>query len=122
MNINYKRIGNHLKRARSRVHLTQAELAEKLEIAENTYGNMERGAQRPSLYRIIQCCMLLKIKPGDVLNDCIDVFITYDQGDFCKDDKLEYKELCLLLRRLPNDSIHLIHTITKAILDDSSKK
>ncbi len=56
MGIDYKRIGRHLRAARKSKGLTQAEVSEILNVAENTYSNMERGSQKTSLSRIIQLC------------------------------------------------------------------
>lgn len=57
--INLHMIGSRLREAREKRHLTQAEMAEKLGIHTNSYGNFERGTERPSLMKIILCCMIL---------------------------------------------------------------
>ena len=49
-----------------------------LGVSVKTYSNMERGAQELSLYRIIQLCQLLKLKPGCVLDDCNDDLLTLE--------------------------------------------
>ena len=53
--INLHLIGIRLKEAREKCNLTQAEVAEILGIHTNSYGNFERGTEKPSLNKIIQC-------------------------------------------------------------------
>lgn len=62
--IDYRRIGRHFRAARQQLNLKQKDVAELLGVSVKTYSNMERGAQELSLYRIIQLCQLLKLKPG----------------------------------------------------------
>lgn len=49
MVIDYKRIAQHLKKARKNSMLKQHQVAEALGIVENTYSNIERAQQKPSL-------------------------------------------------------------------------
>ena len=70
--IDYRRIGRQFRAARQQLNLKQKDVAELLGVSVKTYSNMERGAQELSLYRIIQLCQLLKLKPGCVLDDCND--------------------------------------------------
>ena len=45
MDIDYRKIGRRLRTAREHHQMTQAQVAEILGIAENSYSNMERGQQ-----------------------------------------------------------------------------
>ena len=72
MEIDYRRIGRRLRAAREHNKLTQAQVAEIIGVAESSFSNMERGQQKLSLKRIIELCVLYKIKPGSVLDDCCD--------------------------------------------------
>ena len=114
MDIDYKRIGRHLRTARKNKHLTQAEVSEKLNIAENTYSNMERGAQKPSLSRIIQLCEIYEIKPGNVLDDCSEPLIT--QSDIQYESKNPDKlELHLLIEKCSDDTARIIRIAAQAL-------
>jgi DNA-binding XRE family transcriptional regulator len=44
-----KTVGQTLKNARRRKHLTQAELAKKVDVHPNTIARLERGVQKPTL-------------------------------------------------------------------------
>lgn len=114
MDIDYKRIGRHLRTARKNKYLTQAEVSEKLNIAENTYSNMERGAQKPSLSRIIQLCEIYEIKPGNVLDDCSEPLIT--QSDIQYESKNPDKlELHLLIEKCSDDTARIIRIAAQAL-------
>ena len=76
--IDYRRIGRHFRVARQQLNLKQKDVAELLGVSVKTYSNMERGAQELSLYRIIQLCQLLKLKPGCVLDDCNDELLALE--------------------------------------------
>lgn len=68
--INYKRIGAHLKNARKNRNETQRKVADYLSIQETSYSNLECGHENISLRRVIELCEHFDILPGDVLNDC----------------------------------------------------
>ena len=121
MDIDYKRIGRHLRTARKNKHLTQAEVSEKLNIAENTYSNMERGSQKPSLSRIIQLCEIYEIKPGNVLDDCSEPLIT--QSDIQYESKNPDKlELHLLIEKCSDDTARIIRIAAQALYQTLDQK
>lgn len=62
--INLHMIGSGLREAREKCHLTQAEMAEKLGIHTNSYGNFERG------YRTAQLDEDYPVLHDPLLNKC----------------------------------------------------
>lgn len=114
MGIDYKRVGRHLRIARKSKHLTQAEVSEMLGIAENTYSNMERGSQRPSLARIIQLCEIYEIKPGSVLDDCSDILIT-QTGTHYESENPDKQELHLLIDKCSDETIRILRITAQAL-------
>ena len=76
--VDYRRIGRHFRAARQQLHLKQKDVAELIGVSTKTYSNMERGAQKLNLYRIVQICRLLKLKPGCALDDCNDEFLAFE--------------------------------------------
>lgn len=113
MDIDYQRIGRHLYAARKRKGLTQADVSEILNIAENTYSNMERGKQKPSLTRIIQLCIIYGIKPGSVLDDCTDELI--DLPEMQEEENAEKQELYLLIRKSSDKTAHILNVTSQAL-------
>lgn len=119
--INLHMIGMKLREAREKRHLTQAEVAEMLGIHTNSYGNFERGTERPSLIKIIQCSIILGIQPGDLLNDCAPGLQkqALPSGEF---KNREMQDLVILLNHCPNEMIHQIYIALQAIQDENAQK
>jgi transcriptional regulator with XRE-family HTH domain len=68
MNIQIARtIGTVAREARKREALTQAEVAELLEIATEVYGRMERGHLLPSIETFRKLCTVLGVPPHELL-------------------------------------------------------
>lgn len=61
-----KKLGERLKKAREKINLTQAEVAEKTEMAVNYYAMIERGEVNPSFDKIRRLFKLLKLKSSDI--------------------------------------------------------
>ncbi|WP_346026413.1 helix-turn-helix transcriptional regulator [Beduinella massiliensis] len=61
MPISYKVIGSHLRQVRKKAGLTQATVAERLDISAKHYGHIERGARPISLDMLGQLCALYAI-------------------------------------------------------------
>ena len=114
MDIDYKRIGRHLRAARKQKGLTQAEVSEKLNIAENTYSNMERGQQKPNLSRIIQLCEIYGIKPGSVLDDCCDSLINLSDTKY-ESENPDKHALRILIDKCSDDAAYIINTAAQAL-------
>lgn len=66
----YQIVGHNLRNARKAHGLRQAEIAEKLNISANAYGEYERGIKLISTKRLLDFCRILHIKPGEILNGC----------------------------------------------------
>ena len=121
MVIDYKRIAQHLKKARKNSMLKQHQVAEALDIVENTYSNIERAQQKPSLTRIIQLCVLYNVSPGTILNDCCDELVRMNmpQEEELSQDK---KELLLLIHKCSDSMAHQINVIAQAIYNGKNRK
>ena len=61
-----KDLGSNLKKAREKVKLTQAEVAEKAEITTTYYAMMERGEVNPSFDILHKMVKILKVKPSEI--------------------------------------------------------
>ena len=121
MVIDYKRIAQHLKKARKNSMLKQHQVAEALSIIENTYSNIERAQKKPSLTRIIQLCVLYNVSPGTILNDCCDELVRMNmpQEEELSQDK---KEPLLLIHKCSDSMAHQINVIAQAIYNDKNRK
>ena len=111
--IDNRRIGRHFRVARQQLNLKQKDGTELLGVSVKTYSNMERGAQELSLYRIIQLCQLLKLKPGCVLDDCNDELLALETlpETVCE----AKKQLMLLSHKCSDETALLLNTIDQLI-------
>lgn len=60
-------VGDGARQARMRAGLTQAELAERIGVATEVYGRMERGRMLPSVPTLFRLCMALRSGPDELM-------------------------------------------------------
>ena len=60
-------IGSAARTARVRLGLTQAEVAELMDLSPVVYNRLERGRMRPSVPTLVRLCATLKVSPEVVL-------------------------------------------------------
>jgi transcriptional regulator with XRE-family HTH domain len=61
-----RRIGEVSREARHRLGLTQEDVAEKVGVATEVYGRLERGHMLPSLTTLVGLCRALRVTPNDL--------------------------------------------------------
>ena len=59
--LSYATIGRNIKAARERLNLSQAQVAEMVDLSVRYYGKIERGQERPPLERIAQISEKLSV-------------------------------------------------------------
>jgi transcriptional regulator with XRE-family HTH domain len=62
-----KTLGANIRKARTRRGLTQAEVAERIDMPVEVYGRMERGSMLPRLERLVAICDTLGETPDRLL-------------------------------------------------------
>ena len=100
--INYKRIGAHIKQLRIARKENQKEVAADLNMKYTSYSNYERGAERLPLWRIAQLCERYGVSLGSVLNDCSPALLP--EWDAETSDNNDYKTT---LEQLRQEACHL---------------
>lgn len=63
----YREIGERIRALRSATRLTQAEVAEKAGLDASFFGQLERGANVPSLRSLYAIAAALSVEPADLL-------------------------------------------------------
>lgn len=61
------RLGGAARLARTRLNLTQADVAERIGIASEVYGRLERGHMLPSIQTFRRLCVVLSISADEAL-------------------------------------------------------
>ncbi|HLL82141.1 MAG TPA: helix-turn-helix transcriptional regulator [Longimicrobium sp.] len=90
-------IGSAARAARQRARLTQADVAERLGIASEVYGRLERGLMLPSVVTLRKLCVALAVPADELLG------LREPDGSFVAEPPPSYgdsPELRRLLRRV----------------------
>lgn len=104
MAIDYNVIGERIKKARKDKHLTQEQLAEKIDVSIAFLSRIERGSSQINLKRLSQICGILEITEGEILN-----------GTSSKSTKYLDYEFANLLKNCSSEKQRLIYDIAKVI-------
>lgn len=110
MAIDYSVIGERLKRARKEKHMTQEQLAEKIDVSIAFLSRIERGSSQINLKRLSQICEILDVTEGDILN-----------GVSSKSAKYLDNEFVDLLKNCSSNQQRLIYDIAKVIAGMNDK-
>ena len=99
-------IGNKLYNVRKSKGLTQAEVAERAELSDRTYADIERGSTNMRIETLLKICEGLNITPNDILVVDNDSEITeQDIAETIKDCSNNEKETALKLLSVYVDSL-----------------
>ena len=102
----FKAIGNKLYEIRSKKIMSRAEVAEKAELSDRTYADIERGSTNMRLETLLKICNALNITPNDILVIDNDIEITeQDIVETIKNCSNNEKETALKLLSVYIDSL-----------------
>ena len=79
--INYNQLGMRIKRHRLKAHLTQEQLAEKIDVATSTIAHAENGTSKPSLPLLLKIANALNVTLDQLVCDSLPVIDTYIEKD-----------------------------------------
>lgn len=68
----YVDLGERLRQARTRLDLSQEELADYVALPRSAISHIERGRQRPSVHTVLQMAQRLKLDVGELLGDLLE--------------------------------------------------
>ncbi|MDE2143017.1 MAG: helix-turn-helix transcriptional regulator [Elusimicrobia bacterium] len=105
----YREIGARVRSLRKALKLTQAEVAERIGIDPSFYGQIERGANVPSLRTLFAIAAALKVEPSDLLPK---------SGEAAGADPLMTKSLGALLARLEPKKRRVLLSVVRDLADE----
>jgi transcriptional regulator with XRE-family HTH domain len=109
-------IGASVRAARQRLDLTQADVAERVGIATEVYGRLERGHMLPSVKTLRRLCLVLNCS-SDVLLGVASaekpVTVAEDPPEY--GERPEVRRVLRALRRLDPAQLRLISQVAGAI-------
>lgn len=111
MALDYKVIGDRIRKARIDNNLTQENLAEKLDVSVAFVSRIECGTTHVNLTRLSEICSILNMDEGQILNG-----VSTESKNYLSD---EFNEL---MKSCPKETQKLIYDVAKLIIKDSNKK
>ena len=107
--LDYTKLGERLKEARIKKHMTQEELSEKIDSATSSISHLENGTHSSSLKTLIKICNVLEIGIDALLCDSLSaISSSYLDKDFEKllsDCTVQEKKLLLRILEVTKKTI-----------------
>lgn len=82
--LNYKALGQRIKKYRLQKHYTQEKLAESANCAVSSVSHAERGTSQPSLQLLVRFCNILDITVDQLLCDSLPIAQTTLEKDIAE--------------------------------------
>ena len=114
--LDYPAIARRIKAARKQTGLTQAELAERIDISTNAVAKLENDLMAPSLQTLVNIANVLHMDLNDLFFDCVP------QNDETAQDRLLVALLDELSIRDKAFLIHVISGLKQYLYDEQTKK
>lgn len=102
-----KQIGKRAREARDALQLTQAEVAERVGIATEVYGRLERGKMMPSVGTLVHLVRVLGVTADQLLSS------PYLSAQ--KEQAPELRRICSLLEGADEDTLRRAVTVVDAL-------
>jgi transcriptional regulator with XRE-family HTH domain len=109
-------LGAAVRAARQRQELTQADVAERVGLATEVYGRLERGHMLPSVRTLLRICTVLHVSADQVLGLInLDKPITVAETPRENKEPREVRRLVRTLRTLDPGQLRLIGQVANAL-------
>lgn len=117
--INDKVIGNHIKSARKRAKLTQAAMADQMDMSISYYSRIECGDVRINLERLMEICILLGVQPQSVLKHCCPALDGIEEPH---DEDPLIVDMQRMINSASPETLKTIHATCAALYDQLEKR
>jgi transcriptional regulator with XRE-family HTH domain len=114
-------LGAAVRTARVRAGLTQEDVAERIGMASEVYGRMERGQMLPRVENLRRLCLVLNVPPHELLG--LETMVPAkgelpkEDGRPRSDDPADMRRLLRRLRKLNATQVKLLSLIAGAMLN-----
>jgi len=110
-------IGTVARAAREQMGLTQAEVAQRVELAHLVYSRLERGKMLPSVPTLVRLCLALQLSPEEALG--LSTASANPEGRHPREATL--RRLLFLARGLEDDMLDTVVTLATTLHRYSSR-
>jgi transcriptional regulator with XRE-family HTH domain len=112
-------LGIAVRTARMRAGLTQEDVAERIGMASEVYGRMERGQMLPRVENLRRLCLVLNVPPHELLG--LESMVgrstfPWEEARPRADDTADMRRLLRRLRRLSPNQVKLLSLIAGAMM------
>ncbi|WP_224240577.1 helix-turn-helix domain-containing protein [Hyalangium gracile] len=114
-------LGAAVRNARVRAGLTQEDVAERIGMASEVYGRMERGQMLPRVENLRRLCLVLNVPPDELLG--LESMgeskgeLPWEEAKPRGDDSADMRRLLRRLRRLNATQVKLLSLIAGAMMN-----
>lgn len=91
--MNYIDLGEQVRKRRREMKLTQAELAERMDVSPSLVGHIERGARAISLETFVTLCNALEVSPSYLLQGSLINYVDHMAACFPDNSKQKLVKL-----------------------------
>ena len=103
-----------------RLELTQADVAERIDVATEVYGRLERGGMLPSVQTLLKLCHELNVSSDELLGLSQHApsprSSSASEAPSAPSERPEIRRLLRSLRQLDSSHIKLLGLVAKALL------
>lgn len=116
-------LGSVARTARMRAGLTQEDVAERIGMASEVYGRMERGQMLPRVENLRRMCVVLNVGPHELLGlEPQGTAFPWEDLKPRGDDSSDMRRLLRRLRKLSPAQVKLLSLIAGAMVAKSKPK
>ena len=112
-------LGLAVRTARVRAGLTQEDVAERIGMASEVYGRMERGQMLPRVENLRRLCLVLNVPPHELLGLDASAFksaFSVEDHKARADESADMRRLMRRLRKLSATQVKLLSQISGAMM------
>ncbi len=113
-------LGTAARNARVRAGLTQEDVAERIGMASEVYGRMERGQMLPRVENLRRLCVVLNVAPHELLGLeplGTDAAFPWEELKPREDDTADMRRLLRRMRKLTPTQVKLLSLIAGAMVN-----
>jgi transcriptional regulator with XRE-family HTH domain len=109
-------IGAAARAARARLELTQADVAERIDVATEVYGRLERGGMLPSVQTLLKLCNELNISADELLGLAAPSSSSRShEAPSSPPERAEVRRLLRTVRQLSPSQVKLLGLVANAL-------
>jgi transcriptional regulator with XRE-family HTH domain len=110
-----KIIGQAARTARERAQLTQADVADKVDLVTEVYGRIERGGMVPSVPSLVRICRALRVSADELLGLAGPGGTPRFDLPEDQDERPEIRPVIRIMRDLPAEQLKLLRQVAQAM-------